>query len=77
MQAIGVCIAILFDAILRIARSYTTGWSGIVYEYSMAANVMHYYINADPARLKTEWRVNKFKIYVRLASLEISIVDKH
>ena len=52
--AIGVCIAILFEAILRIARSYTTSWSGMVYEYTMAANAMRCYINADPARLKTE-----------------------
>ena len=27
--AIGVCLAILFAAILRIARAYTTGWTGI------------------------------------------------
>jgi len=52
--AIGVCVAILFEAILRIARSYTTSWSGMVYEYTMAANAMRCYINADPARLKTE-----------------------
>lgn len=52
--AIGVCLAILFEAILRIARAYTTGWTGMVYEYTMAANAMRQYINADPARLKIE-----------------------
>lgn len=52
--AIGVCLAISFEAILRIARSYLTGWTGMMYEYSMAANAMRYYINSDPAKLKTE-----------------------
>ena len=52
--AIGVCLAILFEGILRIARSYMTGWTGMMYEYTMASNAMRYYINADPAKLKTE-----------------------
>jgi len=52
--AIGVCIAILFEGILRIARSYMTGWTGMMYEYTMASNAMRYYINADPAKLKKE-----------------------
>ena len=52
--AIGVTLAILFETILRIARSYATGWAGMMYEYSMAANAMRYYINADPSKLKSE-----------------------
>ncbi|MDA9163257.1 ABC transporter transmembrane domain-containing protein [Rickettsiaceae bacterium] len=52
--AIGVCIAVLFEAILRIARSYTTGWTGMIYEYTMSANAMRYYINSDPSKLKEE-----------------------
>lgn len=52
--AIGVCIAILFEGILRIARSYMTGWTGMMYEYTMAANAMRYYINSDPSKLKKE-----------------------
>ena len=52
--AIGVCIAILFEGILRIARSYMTGWTGMMYEYTMAANTMRYYINSDPVKLKKE-----------------------
>jgi len=51
---IGVCIAIFFEAILRIARSYTMSWTGSVYEYTLAANAMRYYINADPTKVKTE-----------------------
>ncbi len=49
--AIGVCVAIVFEAILRIARSFTTSWTGMIYEYTMAANAMRIYINADPAKL--------------------------
>lgn len=52
--AVGVCIAIIFEGILRIARSYMTGWTGMMYEYTMASNAMRYYINADPAKLKKE-----------------------
>ncbi len=51
---VGVCIAIFFEAILRIARSYTMSWTGAVYEYTLAANAMRYYINADPTKIKTE-----------------------
>jgi ATP-binding cassette, subfamily C, bacterial LapB len=52
--SIGVCIAIFLEGVLRIARSYITGWTGMMYEYSMAANAMRCYINADPAKLKKE-----------------------
>jgi ATP-binding cassette subfamily C protein LapB len=52
--AVGVCIAILFEGILRVARTYMTGWTGMMYEYTMASNAMRYYINADPAKLKKE-----------------------
>ncbi len=51
---VGVCVAIFFEAILRIARSYTMSWTGAVYEYTLAANAMRYYINADPTKVKTE-----------------------
>lgn len=52
--SIGVCIAISFETALRIARSYLTGWSGMMYEYTMAANAMRIYINSDPSKLKKE-----------------------
>ena len=51
---VGVCIAIFFEAILRIARSYAMSWTGAVYEYTLAANAMRYYINADPMKTKIE-----------------------
>ena len=54
MLAIGVSIAILLEFILRVARSYTTGWTGMVYEYTLAANAMNRYINADPDKLESE-----------------------
>ena len=52
--AIGVSIAIILEGILRIARAYTTSWAGMMYEYTMAANAMRLYINANPLKLKTE-----------------------
>ena len=52
--AIGVSIAIILEGILRIARAYTTSWAGMMYEYTMAANAMRLYINANPVKLKTE-----------------------
>ena len=51
---VGVCVAIFFEAILRIARSYAMSWTGAVYEYTLAANAMRYYINADPMKTKVE-----------------------
>lgn len=50
----GVVLAIFCEAILRIARSYTTGWNAAVYEYTLAANAMKRYINADQVKLKQE-----------------------
>lgn len=50
----GVVLAIFCEAILRIARSYTTGWNAAVYEYTLAANAMKRYINADQSKLKQE-----------------------
>lgn len=52
--ASGVMLAIILEGILRVARSYITGWAGMVYEYSMSANAMKRYINSDPAKLKHE-----------------------
>ncbi len=52
--AIGVCIAVILEGILRVARSFTTGWVGMMYEYSMAANAMRMHVNADPALLPEE-----------------------
>ncbi|WPX98368.1 HlyB-like type I secretion system ATP-binding protein [Candidatus Megaera polyxenophila] len=52
--AIGVSIAIILEGILRIARAYTTSWAGMMYEYTMAANAMRLYINANPVKLKKE-----------------------
>ena len=52
--AIGVSLAIILEGILRIARAYTTSWAGMMYEYTMAANAMRLYINANPVKLKTE-----------------------
>ena len=54
MLVVGVCIAISFEALLRIARSYTTGWAGMVYQYTLEANALHRYINAEPTKLKEE-----------------------
>lgn len=47
--ALGVTAAIVLETILRIARSYITGWAGMLYEYTMDANALRVYINSDPA----------------------------
>ncbi|PCJ25061.1 MAG: ABC transporter [Rickettsiales bacterium] len=54
MLTFGVFVAIILEGILRIARAYTTSWTGMMYEYTMSANAMRYYINADPAKLRKE-----------------------
>lgn len=52
--AMGVCVAILLEAILRLARAYTTGWTGMSYEYTLTANAMYKYLNANPVTLQKE-----------------------
>jgi len=52
--AIGVTIAIFLEGILRVARAFTTSWAGMMYEYTMAANAMRIYINADHNNIEKE-----------------------
>ena len=52
--AVGVTIAIFLEGILRIARAFTTSWAGMMYEYTMAANAMRLYINADHNNIEKE-----------------------
>ncbi len=52
--AVAVSVAVILEGILRIARSFTTSWAGMMYEYTMAANAMRIYINANPVKLEKE-----------------------
>lgn len=52
--AIGVSVAVFLEFILRVARSYTTDWTGVVYEYILAANAIRLYLNADPTKLESQ-----------------------
>lgn len=51
MLSIGVCVAIILETILRITRSYAVGWNGVLYEYTMSANALRRYIDADHSKL--------------------------
>lgn len=52
--SLGVVIAIFLEFILRVARSFTTSWAGMIYEYTLAANAMRCYINSNPATREYE-----------------------
>ncbi|MGC0371589.1 MAG: hypothetical protein DGJ47_000280 [Rickettsiaceae bacterium] len=49
-----VCGAICLESVIRIIRSYATGWAGMMYEYTLDANATRKYINADPIKIKQE-----------------------
>lgn len=52
MLMIGVSIAIMIEAMLRLARSYMIGWSGAAYEYGMSAAAMRHILNADISKMR-------------------------
>ncbi len=43
----GVITAVILEMILRIARSYLTGWSGAVFEHSTACNALSHILKAS------------------------------
>ncbi|MCP5369964.1 MAG: ATP-binding cassette domain-containing protein [Rickettsiaceae bacterium] len=51
---VSTCFAIILEALLRCIRDYITGWGGALYEYSIVANGLRQYINADITKLKPE-----------------------
>ena len=48
---LGVGVAIVLEAILRVARSYMTLWLGAQYEHRMSCSVMDRIIGSDPSML--------------------------
>lgn len=48
---IGVCVAIILEAALRLARSYVIGRTGSAYEHRMACIAMGRILNADLSRI--------------------------
>lgn len=64
--AIGICVVVVLDAALRLARSYLINWSGAVYEHIIASNSMRHMLSA---RLSTLERENTSEQLQRLNSI--------
>lgn len=47
----GVCIAIMLEAILRLARSHTIGWNGAAYEHRVGCNALQHFLGTDLSKL--------------------------
>lgn len=47
----GVCLAIILEAILRIARSHTIGWNGAAYEHRLGCNALQHFLGADLSKI--------------------------
>lgn len=45
-----VCLAILCETLLRLARAWMMGWSGAVYEHKLSESAMQRILSADVAR---------------------------
>lgn len=43
----GVACAVIFEVILRLARSYLTGWSGAVFEHKTSCEAMAHLLDSD------------------------------
>lgn len=52
--SIATCVLIILESVLRCMRAYIMGWGGALYEYSVVANGLRQYINADMSQLKYE-----------------------
>ncbi|PCJ98097.1 MAG: ABC transporter [Zetaproteobacteria bacterium] len=50
----GVVVVILLEMILRLGRSYITGWAGAAYEHAVSCNAMRHILGAELAPLETE-----------------------
>lgn len=48
---VGVCVAVMLEAILRLCRSYVIGRSGATYEHLMSCKAMGCVLNADLSRM--------------------------
>jgi len=47
----GVCVAVMLEALLRLARAYIMGRSGAAYEHRLACLAMGRVLNADLSRM--------------------------
>ena len=52
--AAGVCIAVILEAILRLARSYVINWAGSVHEHAIACNAMRHMLAAELSSLEQQ-----------------------
>lgn len=49
---LGVIVAIVLEACLRLARAWMIGWSGASYEYGMSTAAMRHVLDADISRMQ-------------------------
>lgn len=51
---VGVIIAVIFDVVLRLARSYVVNWAGAVYEHTVACNALRHMLSAEMGAVQSE-----------------------
>src|SRR5687768_9312118 len=44
---VGVTVAVVMEAALKIARAYMIGWNGAVHEYEISSTAMRHMLRAD------------------------------
>lgn len=47
----GVCVAIVLEALLRVARGYVISWNGAAYEHRLSCQAMEHVLTSDLANL--------------------------
>lgn len=50
----GVCIAVIFESLLRLSRSYVINWAGATYEHAIACNAMRHMLAAELSLLEKQ-----------------------
>ncbi len=45
----GVCIAVILETVMRLARAYGMGWSGAAYEHRLSCQAMNHILRSDLA----------------------------
>lgn len=50
----GVCVAVLLESMLRLCRSYMTGWAGATYEHRLSCAAMDHVLKTNPLHLNSQ-----------------------
>lgn len=45
----GVCVAVVLETVMRLARSYSMGWAGAAYEHRLSCEAMNHILRSDLA----------------------------